>query len=433
MRSKKPFSAGKPTFVIFIAILLASAIVPTQAQARKFKVLHTFHGRDGAEPVGVLVRDAVGNIYGTTGVGGTGTKCPNFSNFGCGTAFKMNKAGKEVWLHSFNGGDGAGPLAGLLRDAAGNLYGTTVAGGKATQACGGVQLGGCGLVFKLDKAGKETVLHKFKGTPDGFFPESLLVKDPAGNLYGTTYLGGPNVLGTVFKINTNRKETILHSFPGPPNGGGDGAFSYEGVIRDTTGNLYGVTAAGGAFGAGAVYKVDTSGKESLLHSFSGGDGAQPDSVLLLDPSGNLYGTTANGGNSECGGTGCGVVFELSPQSGGNWVETVLYAFCSLSNCADGEGPGGLLVRDSTGNLYGTTIFGGTSTRCNGTCGVVFKLDTTGKETVLHSFTGGADGAIPESGLALDDAGNLYGSTNLGGDRNCQPKFGGCGVVFRIAP
>src|ERR1700686_3780391 len=113
MRSKKPSSARKPAFVFFITLLLASALVPPQAHAQKFKVLHTFHGRDGAEPVGVLVRDAVGNIYGTTGVGGTGTKCMNFSTFGCGTAFKMNKAGKEVWLHSFNGGNGAGPLAGL--------------------------------------------------------------------------------------------------------------------------------------------------------------------------------------------------------------------------------------------------------------------------------------------------------------------------------
>jgi uncharacterized repeat protein (TIGR03803 family) len=238
----------------------------------------------------------------------------------------------------------------------------------------------------------------------------------------------------VFKIDTAVTETTLYSFIGPPEGG-DGAFPGPGIIRDAAGNLYGATFAGGAFGAGAIFELSSGGQETLVHSFSGGsDGAQPSSTLLLDPQGNLYGTTQNGGNAQCGGTGCGVVFELSPQSGGGWAEKVLYAFCSLSGCADGYRPlAGPLVMDPAGNLYGTTIFGGTSTRCNGTCGVVFELEPNGKETVLHNFTGGRDGAIPAVGVILDSRGNLYGATEEGGDLKCQPKYGGCGVVFEITP
>jgi uncharacterized repeat protein (TIGR03803 family) len=405
--------------------VLVFAMVGSQSvQAQTFKVLHTFHGKDGASPVGVLVRDESGNLYGTTGGGGTG-KC---SQEGCGTAFKLNKYGKQVWLHSFQGVNGHGPYAGLLRDAAGNLFGTTLYGGETN--C--VPPEGCGTVFKLDETGSEKVLHKFTGVPDGYFPEALLVEDKAGNLYGTTYEGGADSQGTVFKVDPSGRRTILHSFAGPPQGGGDGAFSYEGVIRDATGNLYGVTAKGGAYGAGVVYKLDTSRKETLLYSFSGGsDGGDPDSVLLFDSKGNLYGTTANGGTG-CGGTGCGVVFKVSPQSGGRWSETVLYTFCSLTNCADGESPGDSLIMDSGRNLYGTTYFGGASHNCNGVgCGTVFKLDATGKETVLHSFTGGTDGAFPFAGLIVDGHGNLYGSTQAGG-ATCYTSYT-CGVVFKITP
>lgn len=394
-------------------------------------MLDTFKGTDGSFPTGSLVRDSAGNLYGTTSGGGTG----GCDGYGCGTAFKMNKQGKEVWLYSLKGTNEIDPTAGLLRDASGNLYGTTENGGKAMKTCGGVQGGGCGTVFKVDKAGKGTVLYKFKGTPDGYNPQALLVKDAGGNLYGTPYIGGANGLGAVFKLDTNGKETILHSLAGPPEGGGDGAFSYDGVIRDAAGNLYGVTAAGGAYGAGAVYKLDTSGKETLLHSFAGypSDGGDPDSVLLLDSQGNLYGATANGGSSAVCDGGCGTVFQLSSQSGGNWIETVVYSFCSLENCADGERPvGGPLARDSAGNIYGNTIFGGSYRNCNGdACGVIFKLDPTGKETVLHSFTGGADGAFPVAGLTMDSSGNLYGTAWQGGAK-CFTSYT-CGVVFMITP
>ncbi len=416
---------------ILLALLLTTTVA---AQAQKFKVLHTFHGApsDGAFPWTQLIQDDAGNFYGTTEQGGNGKGvCVTFFS-GCGTAFKLNKNGKLISLHSFDSTDGTEPMAGVLRDKAGNLYGTTLLGGDTK--CFEY---GCGTVFKLDKTWKETVLHKFIGSPDGEMPEALLVEDRTGNLYGTAYLGGSYGYGEVFKLNKSGKETILHSFAGPPTGGGDGAYSYMGVIRDATGNLYGVTGAGGTDGLGTVYKIDTAGKETVLYSFGGGsDGLGPDSVLVADAAGNLYGTTSGGGNEQCGGSGCGTVFKLAQQSRGGWAESVLYVFCSLANCADGQRPeDGPLIMDSAGNLYGTTLFGGASGGCSGEgCGVAFKLGTSGKETVLHSFTGGADGGNPTTGLVIDRGGNLYGTTVAGGDLNCAAGVGqGCGVLFRLKP
>jgi len=427
MQSKKPCYAAKAVFAIFVTFLIASVAIQS-AQAQTFKVFHTFHGKDGAAPVGQLVRDRAGNLYGTTVLGGTG-KCQG----GCGAAFKMNKSGKMVWVHSFNGANGRQPLAGLLRDVAGNLFGTTADGGRINNHICSI---GCGVMFKLDKAGRETVLHRFTGRPpDGYFPESLLVEDSAGNLYGTTITGGTNGAGTVFELDAAGKETILYSFTGGPDGCGPD----PGVILDAAGNLYGVTSGGGDAGCngdGVAFKVDTAGNETVLHTFGGPDGSGPDSVLLFDSQGNLYGTTAIGGSSaNCHYEGgCGTIFELSPQNG-SWSETVLYNFCSLSGCTDGQEPlRGPLVRDATGNLYGTTYFGGNVNLCNGSCGVVFKLDAAGKETVLHTFTGGKDGAFPWGGLSAGPAGSLYGAAQVGGDLECKAGNGqGCGTVFKITP
>jgi uncharacterized repeat protein (TIGR03803 family) len=422
MASSAPGWIGRTGLAL---LFLASAVV--LAQEQKFKVLHTFHGPDGANPVGQLVRDRAGNFYSTTANGGAG-KCKG----GCGTAFKIDKTGKEVWLHSFSGKNGRGPSAGLLRDSAGNLYGTTTFGGAH---CYGMGFPGCGVVFGLNKTGEETLLYSFTGAPNGWFPEALLVGDGAGNLYGTTINGGTfDNGGTVFKVDKNGKETVLYSFCSLSNCA-DGDSPYVGVIRDTTGNLYGVT-RGGDFGAGVVFRLDTTGGETVLYSFTGGpDGGGPNSVLLADSKGNLYGMTEGGGNLNCaGGSGCGVIFELSPQSDGSWREATLYTFCSLSNCTDGRYPyGGPLVLDAAGNIYGSTILGGAYYRnCAGDgCGVVFKLDTTGKETVLHSFDGGAGGTYPWLGV-MDASGNLYGATGQGGDLNCAPNKGhGCGTLFKI--
>jgi uncharacterized repeat protein (TIGR03803 family) len=420
MRSKKPLSTARPIFVIFVTLLLASIIVPAQTQATKFNVLHTFKGSDGLSPASRLVRDPDGNLYGTTEAGGAG-KC---KPLGCGTVFKLDKNGKQIWLHSFNGKNGSDPMTGLLRDEAGDLYGTTVYGGQSNNICG---QSGCGVVFKLDAMGSEGVLHRFQGGTDGWETEALLIENHAGDLYGTTLLGGEHNYGTVFKLDKSGRETILHSFDDT-----DGYEPFSGVIADAAGNLFGTTAGGGTYGYGTVFEIDTAGTASVLYDFSlGSDGAIPVSALIRDSAGNLYGTTEEGGNLNCaGGSGCGVVFELSPTSGGDWTEKVLYTFCSASNCTDGAEPlSGPLLRDSGGNLYGTTYRGGIN--CNGDgCGIVFELDATGRETVLHTFTGGVDGASPWAGLIMDTSGTLYGTAQLGGDNNCVFNEG-CGTVFKV--
>lgn len=423
MRFEKPCSLARVVLAIFL-ILLALTIATRPSHAQTFKVLHTFHGKDGNGPAGVLVRDKAGNLYGTTEAGGTG-KC---GDYGCGTAFELDKHGKKVWVHSFDVADGESPSAGLLRDEAGNLYGTTDNGGMTKCTFG------CGTVFELDSMGNETVFYKFKQPPDGNTPQSLLARDGRGNLYGVTQEGGKYSNGTIFKVNGKGKETVLHNF----TGGSDGCLPVAGLISDASGNLYGATAQGGVGlcdqGYGVVFELDTTGTLTVLYSFGFGDGAYPGSVLLLDGAGNLYGTTEGGGNGTCGPDGCGVAFELSPHPDGTWSEAVLYYFCSLSGCTDGEEPlSGPLVRDSAGNLYGTTIFGGANRNCNGdACGVVFKLAPGGNETILYNFTGEADGAFPYAGLAIDGDGNLYGTANYGGDSNCDSPYG-CGTVFKITP
>jgi uncharacterized repeat protein (TIGR03803 family) len=426
MQSQKSHPAEKAIFAICVALLLTLVITAQSARAQnyKFKVLHTFHGTYGALPIGQLVLDKTGNFYGTTGGGGLG-KC----QFGCGTAFKMNKSGTLVWTHSFDGSNGISPGGGLLRDPGGALYGTAESGGTINaHLCSS----GCGVVFRLDGTGKkESVLHKFTGTPDAYFPFSLLAEDAQGNLYGVG-AGGKDGLGAIFKVTKAGEESVFYSFAG----GSDGCDPSGGVIFDSAGNMYGVTLTGGAAfcnsGYGVVFEIDTAGNETVLHTFGGSDGANPASVLLFDSQGNLYGTTENGGSSGVCDGGCGTVFELSPQNGG-WSENVLYSFCSLSNCADGLTPGnGPLVRDMAGNLYGTTEFGGTYNDCNGSCGVVFKLDTDGHETVLHNFTGEKDGGSPVAGLTMDLAGSLYGAATLGGDLGCKSGTDrGCGTVFKI--
>jgi uncharacterized repeat protein (TIGR03803 family) len=316
--------------------------------------------------------------------------------------FKVDPAGRQTVVYSFTGkADGRQPYAGLIRDAAGNLYGTTAFGGSLAGNC--YFQGGCGLVFKLDRGGHETVLYAFTYVTDVYTASAGLLRDPAGNLYGTTASGGTANAGLVYKLDSAGNQTVLYSFPA----GTDGTWPKTGVALDSSGNLYGTTAAGGTYDSGTVYKLDTSGHEKVLYSFmNGADGGYPTSGVIVDPAGNLYGT-ADGGNA-----GAGVVFKVDPS--GN--ETVLYTF---TGGADGEEPWGGLIRDEAGNLYGTTILGGTSD-----VGVVFKLDPAGQETVLHTFTGAPDGFEPQSGVIRDSDGNLYGTTSYGGSSNS-------GTVFRI--
>jgi uncharacterized repeat protein (TIGR03803 family) len=374
-----------------IAFLSALFLISTQSVAQTESVLYTFSGiTDGAHPVAGLVRDKEGNLFGTTYQGGN-TGC---GGLGCGTVFEVTPSGAETELHTFTGvPDGATPTAALILDKGGNLYGTTGYGGTS----------GDGTVFEITAAGEYKVLHSFMGT-DGAVPSAGLVRDGVGNLYGTTQYGGASY-GTVFQITQTGAETVLYSF----TGGADGGAPLGGLVL-WKGNLYGTTADGGSFSLGTVFELTKKGKETVLHSFSGGsDGVSPFAGLILDKEGNLYGTTLGGGGSGCSGLGCGTVFEVTPSG----AETVLYSF------TDGGSVAGL-VQDAQGNFYGTTQRGGSS--FNGT---VFKLSPSGVQTVLHTFTGGSDGQYPESGLVR--AGKaFYGTTFYGGSTDG-------GTVFKVIP
>ena len=245
------------------------------------------------------------------------------------------------------------------------------------------------------------MLYSFTGGADGAVPEASVIGDGAGNLYGTTNSGGASNAGVVFRLDAMGQETVLYSF----TGGSDGGYPYSGVIRDAAGNLYGTTTYGGGAGLGVVYKVDATGHETVLHSFTGAaDGGHPNAALILDAKGNLYGTTVNSG----AGFG-GVVFRMDPV--GN--ETVLHSFSG----EDGVEPYGGVIGDGAGNLYGTTFYGGASNN-----GVVYKLDAKGNETVLYNFTGGADGGEPQVGVIRDAEGNLYGTTLFGGGGDCPLRL-----------
>jgi uncharacterized repeat protein (TIGR03803 family) len=430
-------------------------------------VLYSFTGgADGGNPYAGVIRDSAGNLYGTTKNGG-GTGVAGSCATSCGVVFKLDTTGHETVLHVFTGlSDGAQPDAGVIRDSAGNLYGTsgavvykvdttghltvlcTLGGGtyagvigdpagnlygttddgpQGGATCSGMTFAGCGLVFKLDKAGKETVLYTFTGGADGGVPYAGLIRDSAGNLYGTTSGGGTENGGVVYKVDPSGQQTVLHSFPGPVNG----ASPVAGVVRGPAGNFYGATTSGGvADAAGVVYKVDTAGHATALYSFTGGaDGGTPIAGVVLDSAGNLYGTTTYGGitTGTCStlGPGCGVVYKVDTAG----HETVLYSF---TGGADGGYPYAGVIRDSAGNLYGTTEFGGIPSATNPFGdGVVYKVDTAGQETVLHSFTGPPDGAVPTAGVIRDSAGNLYGTTASGGifiPGSLPPSFG---VVYKL--
>lgn len=412
MRSKRIRFGLRATLIILAAALFvnrAGAAAPTE------KVLYNFKNdnKDGSAPYAGLIRDSAGNLYGTTFYGGA---------FGDGSVFELTPKTGGGWteklLHSFNNNfiDGFSPYASLIFDSAGNLYGTTLQGGED----------GLGTVFELKHtaSGKwlEKILYSLGSTStDGTYPYAGLIFDSAGNLYGTTSEGGTFGYGTVFELTLksgNWTETILHNFN---NDGTDGVNPYASLIFDSAGNLYGTTGLGGADLKGTVFELTlTAGTwtETVLHSFSEVDGYEPASSLIFDASGNLYGTTLYGGAYDYG-----TVFELTPAAG-SWTEAVLHSF--NYDFADGYFPTAGLIFDSSGNLYGTAVDGGADNY-----GVVFELkpkaDGVWTETVLHVFNdNGADGFYPYAGLILDSAGNLYGTTSDGGIHSE-------GAVFEVTP
>jgi uncharacterized repeat protein (TIGR03803 family) len=415
------FYLRKTAYAVFL--FSTTIIVPQSAQAQKLIVLYTFTGgTDGAFPDG-LIRDSAGTFYGTTA---QGVGC---GGFGCGTVFKL-RGKKKTLLHNFTGkSDGSGP-EGILLDHEGVLSGTTTFGGKCSD---------CGAIYTLNSRTKKIVVQYRFSKAGGTGPNGGLVRDADGNLYGTNKFGGTNGCrgaggcGTVFRLDSTGKESTLYKF----KGGHDGAYPRVGLVRDGAGNLYGTTEQGGDLtcvfdpppnGCGVVFKINKAGKETVLHRFTGSDGEDPGDIgvgasLVRDADGNLYGTTPFGGSGAgiCGldsSQPCGTVYKLDTSG----KLTVLFNFTGQE---DGGIPTSALVRDSKGNLYGTTSIGGATGY-----GTVFKLDNAGQHTVLYNFTGGMDGQEPD-GLIRDSAGNLYGVTAGGGDANCDGGFG-CGTVFKLA-
>lgn len=485
-------------------------------------VLHTFDGNDGAFAYGNLTLDSSGNLYGTT-TGGPGSYCSE----GCGTVFRVSPNQDGSWtetvLYIFAGGPdginpvgnlllddsgdlygvtqgggsdacyydcgivfeltpkhsgnwtetiitrfaptnlsqplGDAPAGGLLRDSQGNLYGTASLGGSFQGPCSS---GGCGTVFKITSLGQRwstNVIYAFPPSLSGLVPQAGLLSDSAGDMFGTTVTGGKGYCsyygcGTIFEMQAQPsgvwKNILLHAF----DGASEGAGPESSLISDSSGNLYGTAAYGGdayctssyeSPCGGTVFELTPAGDSwqfKVLHHFRGyppkalnDDGAVPEGSLLMDSQGNLYGTTAQGGfgGPYCSDgyyIGCGTVYELSPADGGAWNEQVLYRFQAQP---DADYPNGPLVMDSQGALYGTSCYGGAFDG-----GAVFKLTPNGNgawsESIIYSFgSQKINGFCPEYGVVFDSQGNLYGAAGWGGsyENNCSQS--GCGLVFELQP
>jgi uncharacterized repeat protein (TIGR03803 family) len=377
----------------------ASGATKGRANSGSYSVLYSFgQPYDGEKPQAGLI-NLNGTLYGTTYNGG---------KYGSGSVFSLSTSGAEKVLYSFNtvtkDDDGAHPSAALLA-VDGLLYGTTEYGGVVGDPNG--------TVFTVSTAGNERVLYRFRGYyrdyhfyDDGANPVASLI-DVKGKLYGTTYSGGAGQFyGTVFRISTSGRETVLHSFAPYPDGAGPAA-----SLLDVKGMLYGTTVGGGSlgsFGSGTVYRISTGGAEQVIYAFGyySADGDYPDAALV-DVGGTLYGTARQGGS-----VGNGTVFSIT--TGGDL--SLLYSFDTEY---DGNQPNAPLLKVNR-TLYGTTTDGGSYGK-----GTVFTLTLSGKEKVLHSFGYGSDGAAPVAGL-VDVNGTLYGTTSTGGTY-------GAGTVFSLRP
>jgi len=391
------------------AITVALLIAATAASAQTETVLYSFTstGSAGIYPNLTLAFDSAGNLYGTT----------------TSAVFKLTPNSSGGWtsktLHIFRGiPDGTNPAGGVVLDAAGNIYGLTIGGGR----------GNGGTAYELVRSASgqytEKILHHFGRDQDGHTIFGTPILDAAGNLYGTTQLGGTNNAGTVFELIPTAlgpwTEKILYSF----GLNGDGTNPMVGITFDNAGNLYGTTGSGGANSGGTVYQLsphsDGSWTETTLYSFA--FESEPDGSLVLDKAGNIYGATINGGADNVG-----VVYKLSPQADGSWAETILHSFNAKGT--DGFNAFTGLVFDAAGNLFGATMSGGVHQGLNGK-GTIFELsphsDGIWTESMLFSFNG-PDGESPQWGhLLFDASGSLYGGAYTGGAN-------GVGAVFKLTP
>ncbi len=374
--------------------------------AQTYTVLYRFQGQaDGGFPDGGLLRDAAGNLYGSTDIAGILTDC---GNYGCGTVYKLTANGQFSVLHSFTGrsdGQNLNNYSSMIQDSQGNLYDLTSNGGA----------GNNGLIYRMSPTGAELVLHTFPSSPnDGLGPQFTLYRDAnTGVIYGTTFAGGAHNYGTVFAVPKAgvSNDVILHSF-----GGADGSYPQAGVVSDAAGNLYGTTGSGA--GCGTVFKMTrTGGNFTVLHHFTcAPDGFLPGPVIL-DAQGNIYGGTLEGGDSRtCPAFGCGIIFKLSPSG----QETILHTFRNTEGSTPNE-----LMFDSQGNLWGTTAFGGAHNN-----GVIFEITSDGTYIDRYDFLGGANGGVPYSGLIQDPQGNFYGTVG-GGVLRCVQS--GCGMIYKFTP
>lgn len=399
-----------------LLMVMLVAIVAGRAWAGSGpQIIYSFAGGSDGEYLDTdLIIDSMGNLYGTSVLGG---------DLGSGTVWELSPSANG-WTHSvlysFMGGtDGGEPYKGATLDAQGNLYGTAVTGG------GGSCEGGCGVLWRLTRSAAgwtQSVIHTFTGGEDGSGPGSGLTLGENGTLFGMTPTGGANGQGVIFQLrpaaNGTWKFTVLHAFTGGSDGGGASA----GRLLRYKGSLYGVTTTGGANGQGVVFQLTrTAGiwQFKTLYAFQGQpDAGFPYGGLALDSNGNLYGTTYYDGANNLGS-----VYELTPQPDGTWKEAVLYSF---QGGRDGSGSIGNLVFTSTGAIYGTTSAGGAS--CD--CGTIFKLtaglDGSRKEIVVYRFHGAPDGAFAYNGMVGDGAGNFFGTTVHGGAQDD-------GVIYKLTP
>lgn len=384
---------------LFVGIVFLSAVIVANAAAYKESTLYNFGVMqgDGTYPEGTPVMDSAGNFYGVTYEGGA------YQYYG--TVYKMDSSGNESILHSFDNTDGANPDCTLTIDSAGNLYGTTNAGGITST----LNPQGMGVVFKVSAAGTFSVLYEFgASSSDGNTPYGQLALDSAGNLYGTTSLGGGNCkvygssgCGTVFKLTPKGVETILYRF----TGGNDGYQPFSNIVRDSAGNLYGTASAGGAHLGGVLFKLSPQNKLTVVHAFCSqtdcDDGGNPRNIFRTS-AGTIYGATPAGGPY-----GRGIAFKINSKG----VETVLHTFCPggpTGKCGDGQAP--LIGMLSGSALYGTTSLGGNKYG-NGTA---FSLSTSGSFSVLFDF-GNTNVGTDAKGLTMDNSGNLFGVSMNGGE------------------
>jgi uncharacterized repeat protein (TIGR03803 family) len=388
------------------AVFLLCAAIAIASPAQTFKTLVIFDGTNGADPLDVsMVQGLDGNFYGTTNEGGVN------GGTGAGTVFKMTAAGKLTTIFNFciqKCTDGAYPPAGLFLSTDRNFYGTTTLGG----------VNNFGTVFKITPEGKLTTLYSFcalTNCADGSEPLVGVIQAADGDLYGTTWVGGTNGAGTVFKITPKGKLTTLYSFCAQTNCP-DGANPAAGLFQAADGEFYGTTSYGGANQAGTVFRMSPAGTLTNIYTFCPQrpctDGYEPQGTLI-QAHGDFYGTTFYGGaNNE------GTVFKVTPQG----VFTVLYSFCAQTGCADGSNPAAGIIQANDGNFYGTSSAGVTRGLNHG-YGTVFELTAKDTLTTLHSFDDHNDGAGPLGGLLQATNGNLYGTTPIGGANLYGTIFG----------